>query len=91
MHPIWWFLIVVVLILLIAPWNAFRDDELRSRAQQIGMERRLRTFAREQHVRQQAAVMQHTREINARAHDTRQAMLLAALEAQREELNGYDE
>jgi hypothetical protein len=89
MHPIWWFLIVVALILLVAHWNAFRADALRSRSQKRAMQR-LRKFEQEQRVRQQAAVMRRTREINALAHDTCQAMLQAAIEAQRKELSGGD-
>lgn len=91
MHPVWWFLIIVALIILIAPWNILRDDALRSRAQQIGMERRLRRFEQMQRVRHQAAVMQRTREINALAHQTCQAMVRAAIEAQNEEFRGRDE
>ncbi|MHB1341011.1 MAG: hypothetical protein ACYCX5_04535 [Coriobacteriia bacterium] len=90
MHPIWWFLIVIVLILLIAPWNGFRDDALGSRSRKLAMEQRLRRFEQEQRVRQQAAVMQRTRELNARALKTCRAMVLEALEAQREESEDAD-
>jgi hypothetical protein len=90
MNLIWWFLIVVALILLIAHWNAFRASALRSRSQKRAMQR-LRKFEQEQRVRQQAEVMRRTREINALAHDTCQAMMQAAIEAQRRELNSADD
>jgi len=90
MNLIWWFLIVVALILLFAHWNAFRDGVLRSRSQKRAMQR-LRRFEQEQRVRQQATVMRRTRKINALAHDTCQAMMQTAIEAQRKELNSADE
>lgn len=94
MQTMWWILSllgVVGLILLFAPLDSPRDRRLRARARQIGMERRLRRFEAQQRVRQQEAVMQRTREINALAHQTCQAMVRAALEAQREELSNYDQ
>jgi hypothetical protein len=90
MNLIWWFLIVVALILLIAYWDAFRADAVRPRSRKRAMQR-LRRFEQEQRMRQQAEVMRRTREINALAHDTCQAMMQAAIEAQRRELDSYDE
>jgi hypothetical protein len=90
MNLIWWFLIVVALVLLIARWNAFRANALRSRSQKRAMQR-LRKFEQERRMRQQAEVMRRTREINALAHDTCQAMMQAAIEAQRKEFNSADE
>lgn len=89
MHPIWWLLIVITaLIFLIETADAVEDYLRKSRTQeQVAMRRRLGKFEAEQRVRQQAAVMHRTREINAMAHETCQAMLRAALEAQREELD----
>jgi predicted Holliday junction resolvase-like endonuclease len=89
MNPIWWFLIVIAaLILLIQIASDVEAYARQSRAQeQAAMKRRLGKFEAEQRVRQQAAVMRRTREINALAHETCQAMLRAALEAQREELD----
>lgn len=93
MHPIWWFLVVItVLILLIEVAGAVEEYLRQSRAQeQAAMRRRLGKFEAEQRVRQQAAVMRRTREINAMAHETCQAMLRAALEAQREEFDNHIE
>ena len=90
MHPIWWVLIIVALVLLVARWRALRADALRSRSQKRAMQR-LRKFEQEQRVRQHAAVMRRTREVNALAHDTCQAMMQAAIEAQRKELSGADD
>jgi len=88
MHAFGWFLIIAgVVIFLTFPWNAFWEDVRRSKSQKLAMERKLRKFEAEQRVRQQAAVMQRTREINALAHRTCQAMVQAAMEAQRQELN----
>lgn len=91
MHPIWWLLVVAALLLMIFLWDVFRDPRSRSRAQKLATYQRLQRFDAEQRVRQQAAVMRRTREINALAHETCQAMLRAAMEAQREELNRADE
>lgn len=92
MHPIWWFLIITALILLIQVASEVETYVRQSRAkQQAAMRRRLGKFEAEQRVRQQAAVMRRTREINAMAHETCQAMLRAALEAQRKELDSYIE
>lgn len=90
MRPIWWFLIVTtVLILFIEAVGAVEEYLRQSRMQvQAAARRRLDKFEAEQRVRQQAAVMRRTREINAMAHETCQAMVRAALEAQRKELNG---
>lgn len=90
MNPIWWFLIVVALIFLFAYWDAFRADAFRSRSRKRAMQR-LRKFEQEQRMRQQAEVMRRTREINALAHDTCQAMMQAAIEAQRRGLNSADD
>jgi len=93
MHPIWWFLIVIVGLIFLCDLARQANEGLReSRAlEQAAMRRRLGKFEAEQRVRQQAAVMQRTREINAMAHETCQAMLRAALEAQRKELDSYIE
>lgn len=93
MHPIWWFVIIIVgLIILCAVAREVKEGLRESRAQeQAAMRRRLGKFEAEQRVHQQAAVMRRTREINAMAHETCQAMLRAALEAQREELDSYIE
>lgn len=93
MHPIWWFVIIIVgLIILNEVAHQVREGLRESRAQeQAAMRRRLGKFEAEQRVRQQAAVMRRTREINAMAHETCQAMLRAALEAQRKELDSYIE
>lgn len=88
MHPIWWFLIVITaLIVLIEVASAVEEYLRHSRAQDRAMMRRLGKFEAEQRVRQQAVVMQRTREINAKAHETCHAMLRAALDAQRKELD----
>ena len=89
MHPIWWFLIgFTALIYLVIAAGEMEEHLRQSRAEaQAAMRRRLDKFETDQRVRQQAAVMQRTREINAMGHETCQAMLRAALEAQREELN----
>jgi predicted Holliday junction resolvase-like endonuclease len=93
MHPIWWFLIVVTVLMLVIDAASAVEEYLRhSRAQKrAAMRRRLGKFEAEQRVRQQAAVMRRTREINAMAHETCQAMLRVALEAQRKELDSYAE
>lgn len=92
MHPIWWFLIiVVVLILLFEVGDAVEEIIQQSRAEKrAAMQRRLRKYEAEQRVRQQAEVMRRTREINRMAHDTCQAMLRAALDAERKELEDPD-
>lgn len=87
MHSIWLILIVAALFLVIFPWDVFLDPRSRARAQKLAMYHRLQRFEAEQRVRQQDAVMRRTREINAMAHETCQAMLRAAIEAQREEIN----
>lgn len=89
MHPIWFILIIVVaLILVLKAMDAVEEYLRQSKAQELtAMKRRLGKFEAEQRVRQQATVMRRTREINAMAHETCQAMLRAALEAQREELD----
>lgn len=88
MHPILWFLaIAAIVILLTAPWGSIWDALLRPETQKVAMERRLQRFEAEQRVRQQAAVMERTRQINALVNETCEAMLQAALQAQREELN----
>lgn len=89
MHPIWWFLGVITALILLSQVASEVEAYVRqSRAQQqAAMRRRLGKFEAEQRVRQQAAVMRRTREINAMAHETCQAMVRAALEAQREELD----
>jgi hypothetical protein len=87
MHPVLWFLLITAaLIILTAPWGAIWDAVLRPEAQKLAMERRLQRFETEQRVRQQAAVMERTRRINALANETCEAMVRAALQAQREEL-----
>lgn len=91
MHSIWWLLIVAALFLMLLLWNVLRDARPGSRAEKLATYHRLQRFDAEQRVRQQAAVMRRTREINAMAHETCQAMLRAAMEAQREELNRADE
>ncbi|PKQ29700.1 MAG: hypothetical protein CVT60_04005 [Actinobacteria bacterium HGW-Actinobacteria-10] len=93
MHPIWLLPIVVaVLVLLIQIASDVEAYVRQSRAHELAaMKRRLGKFEAEQRVRQQAVVMQRTREINAMAHETCQAMLRTALEAQRKELDSYDE
>jgi len=89
MHIIWWVLVVITaLLVIIEIANAVEEYLRESREQeQAAMRRRLGKFEAEQRVRQQAAVMRRTREINAMAHETCQAMLRAALEAQRKELD----
>lgn len=92
MRPEYWFYLVfaVVAILHLAPWNwRSWNDELRSKPRKLAMERRLQAFEQEERIRQQAAVIQRTREINAMAYDTCRGMLRAALQAQLEELNRH--
>lgn len=91
MHPIWWLLIIAALVLMIFARDVFRSPRSRSRARKLATYHRLQRFEAEQRVRQQVDVMRRTRQINALAHETCQAMLRAAMEAQHEELNRADE
>jgi hypothetical protein len=92
MHPVWWFLIIAAAVIFVtAPWKALRDDRFSSRSRKLAMRRRLQRFEAQERVHQQAATMRRVREINAMAHETCQAMLQAALEAQSEELNDHAE
>lgn len=83
MHPIWWFLIVITaLVLLIDVASDVEEYVRQSRAQKrVAMRRRLGKFEAEQRVHQQAAIMQRTREINAMAHETCQAMVRESIRA----------
>jgi hypothetical protein len=85
MHPVLCFLLIAAaVIILTAPLSALVDAVRQSK--RLAMERRLQRFEAEQRVRQQAAVMKRTRQINAFTNETCKAMLQAALEAQQEEL-----
>lgn len=84
MQPIWWLLIIAGLMILFGPWSAVHSNESRSRAQKLAAQRRLRRFEQEERIHQHAAAMRRVREINELAYRTRQAMLQAALDADRE-------
>lgn len=69
--------------MLAAPWEIFSEHR-RHLAEQLASRQRLQSFEYTERIRQAARAKQASHELNALAHETSRAMLVAALKCQLE-------